>query len=178
MVKWLLIFLVFSFAAQGQQADFIVLKKRQKTVKNYFTGMSIEFIATNGAYRNALITGIKNDSIYLQEFIVYRMPTTLGTYILDTAGSFRYNYHYNQIKSFGKPQKGFNVSGSGAALLGGGTLLVLASGVSYLINKDQFSPELLAAAVGLAGVGYIMNKAAAKRVVIGKKYKIQYISLQ
>jgi hypothetical protein len=169
---------MFSSTAYCQKADFIMLKKKQKTVKNFYSGTHIEFVATNGAYRNALITGIKNDSLFLQEFIVYRMPTTLGTYILDTTGSFSYTYHYNQIKSFGKPQKGFNVGGSGAALLGGGALLVLASGVSYLIDKDQFSPELLGAAVGLAGIGYIMNKAAAKRIVIGKKYKLQYISLQ
>ena len=179
MIKWFLLSLfLFSTAAYSQQADFIVLKKNQKTVKNFYSGTHIEFVATNGAYRNALITRIKNDSLYLQEFIVYRMPTTLGTYILDTTGSFSYAYHYNQIKSFGKPQKGFNVGGSGAALMGGGVLLVLASGVSYLIDKDQFSPELLVAAVGLAGIGYIMNKAAAKRIVIGKKYKLQYISLQ
>lgn len=173
-----LCFFMFSSTAYCQKADFIMLKKNQKTVKNFYSGTHIEFVATNGAYRNALITGIKNDSLYLQEFIVYRMPTTLGTYILDTTGSFSYAYHYNQIKSFGKPQKGFNVGGSGAALLGGGVLLVLASGVSYLIDKDQFSPELLGVAVGLAGIGYIMNKAAAKRIVIGKKYKLQYISLQ
>lgn len=173
-----LCFFMFSSTAYCQQADFIVLKKKQKTLKNIYSGTQIEFVATNGAYRNAFITGIKNDSLFLQEFIVYRMPTTLGTYILDTTGSFSYTYHYNQIKSFGKPQKGFNVGGSGAALLGGGVLLVMASGVSYLIDKDQFSPELLGAAVGLAGIGYLMNKAAAKRIVIGKKYKLQYISLQ
>lgn len=179
MLKWFLFVLCFSAtAANAQQADFIVLKKNRKTVQNFFSGTQIEFVAYNGAYRNALITAIKNDSLYLQEFIVYRMPTTLGTYVLDTSGSYRYVYHYNQIKSFGKPQKGFNVGGSGAALLGGGALLVLASGVSYLIDKDQFSPELLGAAVGLSAIGYVMNKAAAKRIVIGKKYKIQYISLQ
>lgn len=179
MLKWFLFVLFFSTtAAHAQQADFIVLKKKQKTVQNFFSGTQIEFVATNGAYRNALITAIKNDSLYLQEFIVYRMPTTLGTYVLDTTGSFRYVYHYNQIKSFGKPQKGFNVGGSGAALLGGGALLVVASGISYLIDKDQFSPELLGAAVGLSAIGYVLNKTAAKRIVIGKKYKIQYISLQ
>jgi hypothetical protein len=103
MIKWFLLSLfLFSTAAYSQQADFIVLKKNQKTVKNFYSGTHIEFVATNGAYRNALITGIKNDSLYLQEFIVYRMPTTLGTYILDTTGSFSYAYHYNQIKSFGK----------------------------------------------------------------------------
>ena len=179
MIKCLLLSLfLFSTAAYGQQSDFIMLKKNQKTVKNIYSGMNIEFVATNGAYRNALITGIKNDSLYLQEFVVYRMPTTLGTYILDTTGSFRYAYHYNQIKSFGKPQKGFNVGGSGAALMGGGALLVVASGISYLVDKDKFSPQLLGAALGLAAIGYVMNKAAAKRMVIGKKYKLQYISLQ
>ncbi|MEX0636567.1 MAG: hypothetical protein WD135_07345 [Ferruginibacter sp.] len=169
---------MFSSTAYSQQADFIVLKKKNRTVKNFFSGTQIEFVAINGAYRNALITGIKNDSLYLQEFMVYRMPTTLGTYILDTTGSYRYTYHYNQIKSFGIPKKGFNVSGSGAALMGGGALLVLASGVSYLINKDQFRPELVGAAVILGGIGYLLNKSAANRMVIGKKYTLEYISLQ
>jgi len=170
---------MFSFAAYCQHADFIVLKKKNnKTVKSFYSGTQIEFVANNGAYRNALITGIKNDSLYLQEFIVHRMPTTLGTYMVDTTGSYRYTYHYNQIKSFGRSQKGFSIGGSGAALMGGGALLVLASGVSYLIDKDQFSPELLGAAVVLGGIGYLLNKSAAKRIVIGKKYTLEYISLQ
>ncbi len=176
MKQLLNIFLFFPFVVSAQSSDFIIVKKKNKTVRNIFAGSNIEFVTTNGAYRNAFINAIQNDSIYLQEFVTQRIPTTFGTYIIDTVGSFRYIYHYNEIGSFGpKKQKGFNVSGSGAALMGGGALLTIASGVSYLADKDKFSPGLLAAAVGLGGLGYLMNKSAGKAMVVGKKYRLQYM---
>lgn len=174
----LFIFFLFPFAGHGQASDFIILKKNSKTIKYYYAGSQIEFVSASGAYRNALINQIKNDSIYLQEFYVVRRPTTFGSFILDTAGSFRYVYHYKDVYSFGpKKQKGFNVSGSGAALMGGGALLTIASGISYLADKDKFSPGLLGAAVGLGAVGYLMNKTAAKPMIVGKKYHLQYMNM-
>ena len=179
MKQLLYFFILFSSTAAAQSSDFIILKKKDKTIRNIFAGSNIQFISTNGAYRDALINAIKNDSIYLQEFVVNRIPTTFGTYMLDTAGSFRYVYHYNQIGSFGpRKQKGFNMSGSGAALMGGGALLTIASGVSYLADKEKFSPGLLAAAVGLGGLGYLMNSSAGKGMVVGKKYRLQYMKMK
>ncbi len=174
----LLIFFISPFSGLAQSSDFLILKKKNKALKYFYSGSNIEFISNTGAYRNALITGIKNDSIYLQEFYVVRRPTTFGSMMLDTAGSFRYVYHYKQVHSFGpKKQKGFNKSGSGAALMGGGTLLTLASGVSYLADREKFSPELLAAAVGLGAVGYIMSRSSNKGMIIGKKYRIEYMKM-
>ncbi len=178
MKQLLTFFLFLPFCCTAQSSDFLILKKKSKTLKYFYSGSNIEFVTNNGAYRNALINAIKNDSLYLQEFYVVRRPTTLGTFVLDTAGSFHYKYHYKDIHSFGpKKQKGFNISGSGAALMGGGTLLTLASGVSYLADKGKFSPGLLAAAVGLGGIGYLMNKSAGKGMIIGKKYSLQYMDM-
>jgi len=179
MKQLLYIFFLLPFAAQSQSSDFIILKKKNKTIRNIFAGYNLEFVTTSGVYRDAYINAIINDSIYLQEFQIYRRPTTLGTYILDTVGSFRYVYHYKEIGSFGpKKEKGFNVSGSGSALMGGGALLTLASGVSYLANKEKFSPGLLAAAVGLGGLGYLMSRSSGKGMTIGKKYTLQYMKMQ
>jgi hypothetical protein len=169
---------LLAFSSKAQQSDFLVLKKGQKVIRRIYAGQQLEFITTGGAYRDALINRIANDSLYLQEFLVRRLPTTFGTYILDTAGSFRYTYHYNQVQSFGRPQKGFNVQGSGAALLGGGVVLTLASGVVYLADREKFSPALMAASAGLAVAGYFMSKSGSKGIVIGKKrYHLQYINL-
>lgn len=177
-MKFLAIIFVLISSAAHAQADFFMVKKNDRTIKTFYAGTQIAFTATNGAYRDALITAIKNDSLYLQEFYVVRVPTTYGGYILDTAGSFRYTYHYNQIKSFGPAaQRGFNVSGSGSALFGGGVLLTLASGVSFLANKDKFSPELLIAAVVLGTAGYFMSRSGSKGMVIGKKYQLQYMKM-
>ena len=178
MKQLLYIYLLFPFAAQSQPSDFIILKKKDKPVQNFYAGTKIEFTTTSGVYRNALITAIKKDSIYLQEFLVRRLPTVYGSYINDTAGSFRYVYHYRQIQSLGKQyNKGFNISGSGAALLGGGVLLTLASGVSYIADKEKFSPKLLAGAVALGTAGYFMSRSGRNGIVIGKKYTLQYMNM-
>ncbi|MCY7293115.1 MAG: hypothetical protein LH615_13135, partial [Ferruginibacter sp.] len=130
-----------------------------------------------GAYRNAVITTIKNDSIFLKEYLINRIPTTLGFFVIDTIGSYHFEYNYKQIAYFEKVNKKFNVGGSGAALMGGGTLLTLASGVVYLADKKNFSPALMLSAIGLAGIGYLMNKASGKGIRIGKNnYRLQYMN--
>ena len=179
MKRWIFYFIFFSATATyAQPSDFIMLKKNDKTIRSYYAGTQIEFVSTAGAYRNALITRIANDTLYLQEFVVRQIPTTLGFYITDTAGSYRYAYHYNQIHSFGKQQKGFNVSGSGAALLGGGILLTLANGVVFLADREKFSPALLIASASLGVIGYFLSKAGSKGIVIGKRnYRIEYMKV-
>ena len=176
----ILIFIIFCFISgitKAQTADFIILKKKNKTVKIFYRGSNIEFVTISGAYRNALINNIKNDSIFLQEFLISKRPTTLGFFVIDTLGSFRFAYNYNEIYHFGSENKKFNIGGSGAALLGGGTLLTLASGVVYVVDKKNFSPTLLAAGAGLAAVGYFMSKGSNKGITIGKKhYMLKYMS--
>jgi hypothetical protein len=180
MMRWISFILVFSFTTvYAQPSDFIILKKNNKTIRSYYAGSQIEFVSTSGAYRNALINRIVNDSIFMQEFLVRQVPTTLGFYVTDTAGSFRYTYRYDEIGSIGpKEKKGFNVKGSGAALLGGGIVLTLASGVVYLADREKFSPALLIASAGLAVAGYFMSKSGSKGIVIGKKnYRLEYIKV-
>ena len=174
----LLIFTIFSAGAGfAQSGDFIVVKKRNKTIATYFPGYNIQFLATNGAYRDARINKIENDTLFLQEFVIYRVPTTYGGFILDTAGSFRYKYHYNQIHSFGPPkQKGFSLSGSGASLMGGGLLLLLGSGVVYVADREKFSSNLLIGAAALSGVGYLLSKMGSKPMIMGKRnYHVVYM---
>ncbi|MEP7165007.1 MAG: hypothetical protein ABI741_09935 [Ferruginibacter sp.] len=178
-MRWIFFLLFLSTGmAHAQPSDFIILKKKNKTIHSYYAGTQIEFVTITGAYRNAVITRIVNDSIFLQEFIVRQVPTQLGFYITDTSGSYRFAYHYKQIGSIGKEQKGFNISGSGAALLGGGTLLTLANGVVFLVDRKKFSPALLIASATLAVAGYLMIKAGSKGIVIGKRnFRLEYIKL-
>ena len=170
--------LLFSFTAYSQSADFIILKKRGKSIKTFFAGTNIGITTTSGAYINAYITGIQHDSLFLQEFIIQYIPTTIGTYILDTTGSFRFKFHYNQIKAIGQWKKaGFDTKGSGATLLGGGALLCLASGVVYVADREKFSAPLLIASAGLATLGYFMAKHGDKGIEIGKKYRLHYMNM-
>lgn len=178
-MKIILPFLLFiSLTSSAQQADFIILKKKNKRIETYFAGDNIAFTAASGTYINALINGIKNDTLYLQEFVTRMLPTVYGTYIIDTAGSYHYKYHYNQIKAIGKQErKNFNLGGSGAALLGGGALLTVASGIVYLVDRKKFSAPLLIASAGLGVVGYFLSKDRSHAMLIGRKYKLEYIDM-
>ena len=142
--------------------------------------MNIALTTESGAFISGLINGIKNDTLYLQEFIIRYIPTTIGTYIVDTVGSYHYKYHYNQVAAIGKKENtNFNTRGSGAALLGGGAVLTLASGVIYVADREKFSLPLLLASVGLGAVGYLLakGKRGGNGMVIGKKYKLVYINM-
>ncbi len=172
--------LLISTASFSQSADFIQLKKNNKLVSTFYSGMNISLTAQSGANITALINGIKNDTIYLQEFIIQYLPTTFGTYIIDTVGSYRYKYHYNQIAAIGRKEKtNFNTKGSGAALFGGGTLLTLASGVVYIADRKKFSLPLLLASVGLGTLGYFWAKGKknGNAMIIGTKYKMVYMNM-
>lgn len=168
--------LLFTCCVYAQPSDFMALKKKGRTIRSYFSGTHIEFITNTGAYRNALINRMYNDTLYLQEFEVRLLPTTFGTYIRDTVGSYRFKYHHNQVASLGPKKQKFNWSGSGSSLMGGGVLLMLGSGVVYLADRDKFSPGLLGAAAALAGLGYLMNSSGSKGIKPGKrKYTLEYI---
>lgn len=174
------VLLLISPSLFSQSADFIVLKKRNQTISTFYSGSNISFTAESGAFINATIIGIKNDTLYLQEFIIRYQPTTIGTYIVDTAGSYRYKYHYKQITAIGhKAKTNFNMKGSGAALFGGGVLLTLGSGVVYLADREKFSAPLLFASVGLGTLGYFMAKGKkhGNGILLGKKYKLVYMNM-
>jgi ribose 5-phosphate isomerase len=164
----------------GQSSDFILLKKKRKTITSFYAGTSIEFVTKNGVYKNASISKIENDTIYIQEFLTNRRMTDMGFYIIDTAGSFHFSYCYKDISTIGRKStnQNFNVSGSGASLFGGGILLTLASGVVYIADRKKFSPELMIAGAGLAAIGYLLSKINNNGIIIGKNhYRLTYIKM-
>lgn len=171
----LIISLFVGYHTIAQSADFILLKKKNKTIATYFSGSNISFTATNGAYLNATITQIKNDSLFLRQYIVQQVPTRLGVYVLDTVTSYRYTYNYRQIKAIGRTGRKFNLSASSASLIGGGALLLLGSAVVYFADREKFSPQLMLTSAVLVAVGYVIAKTGGKGMLIGKKYKLVYV---
>ncbi len=175
-MKLLTFFFFIPFFSNAQLTDFLLLKKKNQTVATYFTGSPINITTTTGAFINAEITAIKNDSVFLKQYIVRQVPTTLGVYILDTVTSYRYQYHYNQIAAIAKTGRHFDWAGSGAVLLGGGTLLVLGSVIVYLADNKNFSPKLMIGAASLAAIGYLLTRLKDRGMVIGKKYSLVYVN--
>ena len=165
-----------SIQSFAQSSDFILFKNKDRTMATWFTGTEIKFTDKSGAYIEGKITAIKHDSLFIKQYIIRQVPAQLGFYVLDTT-YYYYQNNYNQVKSIGKSGRRFDWAASGGVLMGGGILLTVASGVVFLADNKKFSPELLIAAVGLTGVGYLLSRQSGKGMVIGKKYSLVYIKV-
>jgi len=172
-----ILLLLTGYQTFAQSSDVLLLNKHKKTIKRYYAGTSIELTTTTGVHLNAAVSKIKNDTLFLKQYVVRQIPTQLGVYILDTITTYHYSYHYNQIKAIGKSGDKFNWSASGGGLLGGGLVLMVANGVVFLVDNEKFSPALMIASAALATIGYVMVKTSGKGMVIGKKYSLVYMAI-
>jgi hypothetical protein len=159
----------------AQPSDFLLLKKHDKTIASFYRGTNISIITTSGVGLTAEIRSIKNDSIFLTQYIVRRTPTDIGEEIIDTTGSYPYQFSFNEIKSVVLPGRHFNLFSSGASLFGGGVVLVVVSGVIYVADRDNFSPALMIAGGVLATAGYFLARKDNTTAMLGKKYKLVYV---
>jgi len=166
----------------GQTSDFLILKKKERTLQTYFPGSEMVFNTSTKNY-DAIIKSINRDSVFLVQYDIRQVPTTLGVYIMDTVGTYPIVVNYKEIVGFGKDKnKRFDWSGSGGALFGGGILLTTVGLGTWIFTKSNTqyhaSPYLIGGAALLAAIGYLLGKTNSKELILGKKYSLEYIPVQ
>jgi len=177
----LIIFFLFSYIFSSfAQNDLLILKKNNRNVESFFPGSEIDF-STADRYFEAYVTAVKNDSVFLVQYTIQRILTTLGVYISDTVSEYHYGMNYHSIISIGKKRKGFDLNASGSALFGGGILLTTAGLITWIFSKPHTqyyaSKQLVIGAAALAAVGYFLMKSGNKTMTLGKKYTLNYIKM-
>lgn len=172
---------IFFAVSCAAQSDLLILKKNYHTIKTFFPGSEMTFSTSTNFYK-AYVSSINDDSVFLIQYEIRQIPTTLGVYILDTVSTYRFAINYHDIISFGKSRNGFDISSSGAALFGGGILLTTAGLVTWIFTKpgNQYyaNPQLIIGAAVLAGIGYLLMKSGNKNMKLGKKYSLDYIKVK
>ena len=165
---------------RAQQADFLVLKKNEHTIKSFFTGSQVNFLTAYAGY-SGQINEIKKDSVFLTEFDIRQVPTNLGVYVLDTVARYHVAFPYKDITAIRNDQRGFNWAASGASLLGGGILLTAIGAGTWIFTKPgtryHAGTSLVIGSAILGGVGYLLLKSHGNSYTIGKKYLLQYIGV-
>jgi hypothetical protein len=179
---FLIICLLFFFTCKSQPSDILILKKNSRSLQTFFPGSAIKFFSAS-SYYDGYVTSIYKDSVFIIQYDVRQIPTTLGVYILDTVGVYNFGVNYKDIIGFGKDRnKKFSWAGSGGALLGGGTLLTVVGLGTWIFTKPYTryyaSPYLIGASAILAGIGYILTKSNGKGILLGKKYSLEYINVK
>ena len=178
--------LITSFlAANAQVPDFISVKKRNGiTVKNYYAGITISFVATDGRQYDALIDKIARDSIYLRYFTVAPYTNLFGTVSYDTVTTYILPLHYKSIAYINTPKASQRNSylgklGKYAAIGGFGyTFLNLFNGLTQKAKPllDDRNARNVAIASGIGATGLLLSRlygGGRKR----SRYKVVYVDL-
>lgn len=168
---------VISLPVFSQQSDFISFKKKGRTITNYFKGMPINFIHTNGSLISGTIKQIRNDTVFLVFNDVRMVPNYWGAVSPDTLGKYDIRFHYKEIAAIPKPFKGLGVIRKGKAFIIGGIVYASVHTVNGLIRKERINPTVIAISGAVALAGYGLGKTIRTKYPIGKKYTIQYTKM-
>lgn len=181
MMRFIIIpILFFVPLLSNAQGDMLLLKKKSKVVRSYFSGSSIYF--DNGfGMKQAQISRMKNDSLFLVQYQIRRVVTTSGFAFPDTLGTYGFTVAYRDIDALAEMKHGWDWQTSGAALFGGGAVVTTAGLLTWVFSKKDTRyyarPGLVISAAALTGVGYLlMQVSPAHKWKIGRKYSLQYIS--
>jgi hypothetical protein len=173
LVFTILLFATFRVHAQE---DYLVLKKRHKTIQRFTSGSYIECRLDNYQWFSGYITAIRHDSLYVRQFQV----TTIGS-LSDTSTFGIFPIHVNDIKAFPKEAESFEFIKNGTLfMIGGGGYAFLNVANGLINNEEIFSGSNLtnlAIALGVASVGVVMHFTHSDIIKIGKKYRLQYVKL-
>ena len=162
----------------GQQSDFIVLKKKNKILKSYFSGSQIQFIA-NDAFYSGTISKVDKDSIFIIQYDIRKVPTNLGVYMMDTISALQYPVYFKEVTQIIKNRKGFDWGASGASLFGGGVLISAVGMATWLFTKQDSryyaGTKLVGGAALAAAAGFVLLKSNKSTYAINRKVTLHYI---
>ncbi len=187
LVIWLMLklilpcFIALSFSHAQAQSDFIVLKKRNTSLKTYFTGTYLTCILTNDEALGGYIKKIQNDSIYVKPFTLQVYADSWGLTGTDTSWMSVVRVAIKQIKAFPKLRESFAYIKDGSLIeIGAGGYMAL-NIINTLGKKQQlFSQQnsnRLGTAAGIFAFGLLLHYTHKDYITLGKKYHLDYIRL-
>jgi hypothetical protein len=189
----LISFLLFSFFIASAQKSFLVFKKKNKTIENYWVGSTIAFQTKDKEWRKGDITEIQNDSFYIRpivmQYSLYRIDTFYydiqkysisDVYAMPKRGVLvDYKDGKFQIINSGGHQHWYWIK-SGALFkvlgLGYATLTIVNGAISGDLSSSQNKTQL-AISAGLVAAGVAMKKAYSQTLKLRKKYYLKIIEL-
>ncbi|WP_153797595.1 hypothetical protein [Foetidibacter luteolus] len=177
----LLSFFILLFSTVYAQEDFVILKKKNKTIKNYMSGSYIEFQLNNYQWMGGYIKAIRNDSLLIQMMAVRKLGTIWGNYVEDTSWMNVFPVHINEIIAVPKQSQSAEIFTNGTLLQVGSAgymALNIINGLSK--NEEVFSGNNLrnlGIAAGVFGIGTLLHLTHPSVWKLGKKYRLQYIKL-
>jgi hypothetical protein len=186
-----LISLLFCLTSTAQKGS-LVIKRNNKTMFRYWAGKEIAFQTADKAWHKGTITRLTADSFYIKPIkVVYHM---MGS---DTISYSTESYRHADIATI--PKRGILISNANGGFdiirsaghvhffwIKGGLLFKLGAGMYAAVrlgntigNEFNWKKEkgALFTAAAVYAFGVILRKLYKPVHIIGKKFRVEYISL-
>jgi hypothetical protein len=170
--------------APGQASDFITVKKKNdRTLMTWFPGLRVYFETREKLVVEGEIVAIRHDSIYVKQWDVRSIPTTLGVTMLDTVGVYVNGFHYTEIYKVADLRRhGFaEVTLPKLLIIGGAGYIFL-----NLVNGNYFNQSLtennnlqhLSIAAAAVAAGVLIQYLSHHGNHNGGKYRVVYVHME
>ena len=146
-------------SVQVQSDDIVVLKRNGANLRTYTTGLSLTMETIYDQWFDGTITAIRNDSVFLNG-----LP-----------------FDIKEISAIKRERTGLNYGLDGTLLMAAGGAALIVAGVNGILQSSDFSqwysPAYLAVAGSFLVGGFLLKHAHFKKYNLGKKYTLEYLSL-
>jgi len=178
----LLILCLFVGSAYGQN-DLLLLRKNNKTVRQFYPGMNIDFFVDGPQLISGQINSIVDDSLYLNQFDIRRGYTGWGSVFFDTVTTYHLAFSFKDIVGFPSMERSSSVSLPVLMMVGSAgyaALNIINAGTQKESLTGSQNLQRLGITAGVFAAGYIWKKIKTKKSYwpIGKKYKLLYLKVK
>jgi len=187
LVIWLMLKLILTcFIASivistHAQSDFIVLKKRNTSLKTYFVGTYMSLVLSNDELLGGYIKKIQNDTVYIRPFTLQVYLNAFGFATTDTAWSSIVRVAIKNIKGVPNIKRSFEYIRDGSLIEIGAGGYILLNIINNLSHKEPLFGEQnaprLGTAAGVFAVGLLLQLTRQPYITLGKRYHLDYIRL-
>ena len=182
MQKCLLLFIASFFTAYTYaQGDFLLLKKRNKTIQTFYTGYYITFRTKSKEWISGYINTMANDTLHLKPFELVRYINGWGIPAVDTLWHNKKKIAVKDIDAFERLDQSVNYIKDGTILQVIGAGYILLNVINTWSSGDQLfdnnNGTKLAIAAAVFAVGTLMHQSRNPYLQVGRKYRLQYVNL-
>ena len=179
MRKLLLVILLFSFHFAHSQSDFLVLKKKDRTIQTFMPGFTITFQLNNHQWLQGIIKKIERDSIFIREVKIQPVYGAWGFAGYDTGILSLLKFHVNDIIAFPAPEKPFAFITNGLFFQIGAAGYAGLNIINGISRKEKIFDNKNSVRLGIAsvifGMGELLHLSHPGNMMLGKKYHLLYI---
>lgn len=181
MKHWLFILAYLCCSNLIAQSDWLVLKKKDRTIQSWSAGSYIIFRFSNQQWIEGFVRKVQQDSVWINQVHINRVFNYMGFFSFDTSNMGIMRIHVNEITAVPKKNFSYNVFSNGKIFqLGSAAFIFLNVFNSAIHSEPVFSPDnvpRLTIAGGVFLLGSLLASSSRTYWQAGKQYRFAILQL-